>query len=98
MAGSTLPAQSSSEKNSIVAPNASKPALRACTNGSRRDLEKAAMRTLDRDYPLSAKEISRAPNRTYTLSKILCYFAQADSCIGTDSGLFIIRSPRQIFQ
>jgi hypothetical protein len=48
IAGRILPAQSSSVNVSIVAANASKPAFRACTNGSLIDLVKAAISTLER--------------------------------------------------
>lgn len=50
--GRSLLAQSSSEKRSDVAARACKAALRPCTKGSRSDLEKAAISTLDRvcDY------------------------------------------------
>lgn len=49
MMGSSFEAQSSSLKRSEVADNAKRAAFRACTKGSRRDLAKAAARTLARD-------------------------------------------------
>lgn len=45
--GNILAAQSSSVKYSLVTASASREAFRAWTKGSRRDLVKAAMRTLD---------------------------------------------------
>ena len=47
MDGRTREAQSSSPNASDVTANAIKAALRACTNGSRRDRVKAAIKTLD---------------------------------------------------
>lgn len=45
--GRIRPAQSSSEKCSLVTAKAIRAALRACTNGSLSDLENAAIRTFD---------------------------------------------------
>lgn len=48
IAGKIFVAQSSSEKTSAVAASARSAAFLACTNGSLRDLEKAATSTFDR--------------------------------------------------
>lgn len=95
MAGRTFVAQSSSLKNSTVAPNASNPALRACTNGSRRERVKAATRTLVLDYTFVSNLLSDVAESTYTLAQVLRDPSQANSRVGPDTGLIIIGRPCQ---
>lgn len=52
MHGSSLVAQSSSVNMSAVAPKANNAAWRACTKGSRKDRENAAIRTFVRVLPI----------------------------------------------
>jgi hypothetical protein len=51
--GRSFAAQSSSLNKSDVAASAMRAALRACTKGSRKDLAKAAVRTLVRVYQIN---------------------------------------------
>lgn len=76
-AGRILPAQSSSENISGVAASAKSAALRAWTNGSRRERVKAATRTFVRVYSTIIRLMGTSSgyvnlNDAYICAKMLC--------------------------
>lgn len=68
IAGRTLDAMSSSLKQSAVAARAINAALRACTNGSRRERVKAAMRTFEREE--TPRDLAILPRQMVVLVRI----------------------------